>query len=377
MGVFREATSDATFFKAGFYGGTGAGKTFTASLVAIGLWKYIKTKKPVFFGDSEAGSDYVSPIFKREGVPLRIAKSRSFADLLEMFEEAIENASIFIYDSISHPWDELVDGYKERKKITRMFVQHWMELKPVWRQGYADKFIMAPIHAIICGRAGDIWEDVETEEDVWEMKKTGTKMRVEKELGYEPSLLVEMVKTRTKHTEGSGWIHRAFVEKDRFGVIDSQFFDEPTFESFLPHIELLNIGGEHKPVQRGTSSAEIFKNKNNGYQRMQRKKIALEKIKEENYIAYPGQSADDKKGRSDLLKEMFGTRSWTEVENMDVEILEERAKALELYNSPEMKALKEKMIEESKEEITKPESKSKPKSKPKSPSTKKKTEVKK
>ena len=37
---------------------------------------------------------------------------------------------------------------------------------------------------------------------------------------------------------------------------------------------------------------------------------------------YPGQSAGDKKGKADLVEKLFGTRSWTAVENLSLERLQ-------------------------------------------------------
>jgi len=231
--------------KMGIYGEAGSGKSFTSSLVAIGLHKLVKAKKDVFFMDSETGSDYLIPMFEKAKVKLKVAKTRAFSDLLEGIKYAEKNASIFLVDSLTHYWDDLVESYKKKKKIQRMQIQNWMDVKPVWRD-FSTILVMSGLHVIICGRAGDVWENVIDGEGYAELKKTGTKMRLEKETSYEPSLLVEMVKVRENSQPGAGWTHRAWVVKDRFDVIDSQHFDNPTFESFLPHIELLALGGEHK-----------------------------------------------------------------------------------------------------------------------------------
>lgn len=190
-GLFKKAENEAAFGKFGFYGDAGSGKTFTASKVAIGLVEFIKSKKPVFFLDSETGSDYVLPMFKKAGVDLQVAKSRAFQDLLEAIDLVEEEGSVLIVDSISHYWDELMESYKKKKNITRLFVQHWMELKPTWRE-FSTKFVASKLHIILCGRSGDVWSDVADDEGVKTLTKIGTKMRVEKETSYEPSLLVEM-----------------------------------------------------------------------------------------------------------------------------------------------------------------------------------------
>lgn len=335
MSLFKEAKNESAYLKVGIYGGNGAGKSRTAAEIAIGLHKYMKADKPVYYKDSETGSDYLIPLFKKHNVPLCVSKSRSFSDLLLALDEAEENAFLLITDSITHYWDNLVESYKKKHDLTRLTIQHWGEIKPIWWD-FSKRYVTSNLHIIVCGRAGDVWQDVEDEEGFKELKKVGTKMRVEKELGYEPSLLIEMEKHRQSAKVGAGWTHRAWVVKDRFDVIDSQHFDNPTFESFLPHIELLNLGGEHRAVDEGGDTQELFSNSHNGYNRKVEKDITLEKIQEELKIAYPSRKDEDVKGRSDLMFQVFGTRSWTEIEKRKAQVeLEQGLLDLQNYNNQE------------------------------------------
>lgn len=329
--LFKEAEAEVAYLKMGIYGGQGAGKTRTASEVAIGLHKHIKAKKPVYFLDSETGSDYVRPLFLKHKVPFHNAKSRAFSDLLTAMDEAEREASIFICDSITHFWDELVETYKTTKKLSRLTIRHWGEIKPIWRD-FSAKYVMSNLHVIVCGRAGDVWEEKEDEEGVKELTRTGTRMRVEKELGYEPSLLMEMVKERLSAREGAGWVHRAWIVKDRFDVIDSQHFDDPTFESFLPHIELLNLGGKHRVLDADRNSGELLQGTDNGYERIRQRNILLEKIKEEVHLKHPGRGADDKTARLNLMKEIFNTLSWIEIEGLPTKQLHQGLDKLEKSN---------------------------------------------
>lgn len=321
MALFKEGKIESAYLKMGIYGGNGSGKTFTASLVSIGLHKHIKAKKPIYFLDSETGSDYVIPLFEQHKIKLHVCKTRSFADLLVAVDEAEKNASILIADSITHFWDDLVESFKKKKNLSRISLQNWGVIKPIWRD-FSTKYVTSNLHIIVCGRAGDVWDEVEDEEGVKELRRTGTRMRVEKELGYEPSLLVEMEKARLSNRKGAGWVHRAWVVKDRFNVVDSQHFDDPAFESFLPYVDLLNLGGTHKAIEQTQSSQELFDDRDNGYERQRRAKILLEKIREELYVLFPRQSSEDKTSRSNLLKEIFDTRSWTEVEGKKLQELE-------------------------------------------------------
>lgn len=345
-GIFKDAINEAAFLKLGFYGGSGSGKTYTASKVAIGLVEFIKSKKPVFFLDSETGSDYVMGLFKKAKIVLKVAKSRAFSDLMDTLDIAEKYGSVFLVDSITHYWDDLVESYKKKKNIKRMFVQHWMELKPEWRE-FSAKFVSSSVHIILCGRSGDIWQDVEDSDGIKELKKVGTKMRVEKELGYEPSLLVEMDKV----IKEKGWTHRAFVEKDRFDILNFKLFDNPTFENFLPHIELLNIGGKHRALDVERDSQDMFKD-NSGAEYYKKREQTLEKIKNEINLLFPGRDEKTKVDRINLTKDIFKTHSWAEICEMDVVTLMNG-----LIQIEEMNSKKDKVVKNLKESKTKKETK--------------------
>lgn len=319
--LLQKAKPEMAFLKLGIYGEAGSGKTHTSSKVAIGLHKHIKAKKPISFIDTETGSDFVLPMFKNEKIELFVAKSRAFADLLTVVDEAEKSSEILIVDSITHFWNELLDSYQKKHDINRITLRHWIPLKQMWRE-FTARFINSKLHIIMAGRSAYIWDDVEDEEGVKELKKTGTKMRAETEMGYEPSLLVEMETVRTSARTGANWIHRAWVIKDRFDVIDGKHFDNPGFESFLPHIKSLNLGGKHRAIDKDRDSQEIIKNDNMGEGKFRKIKIITEKVQNVVYRAFPGQASKDKLGRLDLLKKGFDTDSWTAITSMRYEDLE-------------------------------------------------------
>ena len=348
-GLFQVASNEAAYGKFGFYGDAGSGKTFTASKVAIGLVKFIESKKPVFFLDSETGSDYVLPMFKKAGVDLQVAKSRAFQDLLEAIDVVEEEGSVLIVDSISHYWDELMDSYKKKKNLTRLFVQHWMELKPTWRE-FSTKFVASKLHIILCGRSGDVWSDVADDEGVKTLTKVGTKMRVEKETSYEPSLLIEMEKVLKSDRPGSGWTHRAWVEKDRFDVLNFKNFDDPCFEDFLPHISLLNIGGEHRTLDVDRNSQDMFEKGNTGAEYYKKREQTLEEIKNEINLLFIGRDEKTKNDKNLYLKELLGTHSWSKICEMDLAKLMNGLTDIEALNKKKNEFLSGTKTEEIKKE---------------------------
>jgi len=329
MSILKRAKPEMAYLKCGIYGEAGSGKTFTSSGIAIGLYKHINSKKPIAFADTETGSDFVLPLFEREKIELSVAKTRAFKDLLSIVDEAEKKSSILIIDSVTHFWNELLESYQKKYHLNRITLRHWMPIKQTWRE-FSDRFVNSKLHIIMAGRSTFIWEDEKDDEGVKEIKKVGTKMRAETEISYEPSLLMEMVKVRISKKAGAKWSHRAHIVKDRFDVIDGQHFDNPEFKEFLPHIQLLNLGGTHRAMDKDRSSEEIFDDKNIGAEKLKKREQIVEKIKNEIYLLYPAQASGSKIKRLELIKEIFGTHSWNEICEMNNQELESGLKALEL-----------------------------------------------
>jgi hypothetical protein len=130
---------------------------------------------------------------------------------------------------------------------------------------------------------------------------------------------------------GGRLVHRAHIRKDRFDRINGGIFDEPTLDTFMPHIALLNLGGEHKAIETGRSSEDMFERGDTGEQKAIKREIALEKITSLMLDIYPGQTEADKTGKRNLLREVFGTNSWTEISRLfSLDKLDEGIKNLEL-----------------------------------------------
>jgi hypothetical protein len=312
--LLQAARPESAFLKLGIYGDAGSGKSYTSSLVAIGLSKLLKSSKPVGFVDTETGSDYLIPMFEREGVNLIRTKTRAFADLLTVIDEATEACDVLVIDSVTHFWNELVSSYKKTNKLSFMTLKHWDPLKQTWKE-YTDRFVNSRLHIIVAGRSADKWDEVEDPNDgAKELKKVGTKMRVEGQFAYEPSLLVEMEAIQLTARAGGKVIRRAFVKKDRFDIMDGMAFDNPTFDTFMPHVAKLNLGGEHKAFEEGRDSTAMFARNDIGERKSIQKEILLEKITNEIKKLYPGQTKDDQLAKIALLEELFQTNSWTQIE---------------------------------------------------------------
>ena len=331
------------YLKAGFLGFQKSGKTYTAIQLAIGTRKHFGLSGPIAMFDTESGSDYVAPLVKKQtGVDLVGVKSRAFTDLVATAKECLTaGVSVLVVDSITHPWRELCDAYlvqvnekrKERKlyALQKLEFQHWAAVKGIWTPQWSDFYLTAPLHIIICGRAGFEY-DMETNDETGrkELVKTGIKMRVEGEFGFEPSLLVEMERVQEPTGDGGFRLRRqATVLGDRFGVVDGKTCVDPGFDFFAPHVKLLTPGA-NVPVDTSMKTETGADEAGDAtWQREKRERVILcEEIQGAIVAEYPGQTAEEKRKKGELLHTIFGTRSWTAVENMDSGKLREGLQAL-------------------------------------------------
>ena len=314
----EEAKNEMAYLKAGIMGFAGAGKTFTATDIAIGLAKMTGAKQVAFL-DSETGSDFMIKKFEKNGIKLLRKKSRSYADLVTFLKECEKNKiTIAIIDSITHFWTELQDSYMRTNNRKRLTFPDWKYLKTTWGQ-FTDLYVNSPIHIIMCGRAGHEYEQSKDEDGKPEITKIGTKMKSESETSFEPSLLLEMERARIdEHT----FVNRVHVLKDRWDVIDGKSFDRPTFNTFIPHINLLNIGGTHIGVDVTRTSDAIIENQNEYIQNKKTKEILIEELGEALTLAgLDGTKQEVKQMRMQTLLEIFGTSVKAKIEELNNEAL--------------------------------------------------------
>lgn len=331
MGMLKPATNRMAFAKVGIYGTAGSGKTRTASEIAIGLHKAIKSTKPIAAFDTEPAFSFVLPLFQKAGIELLVAdESRALIDLMDFMDEAEKTCDIVIIDSITHVWRNTQESFlsalnmdrkaKGRRPLPALEFHHWRPIKARWAE-FTDRFLSSRLHVIVCGRAGQIYEyqDKDDGSGKKELISTGSRMATEKELGYEPSLLIEMDAAR----EDGKIVNVAMIQKDRADKINGQEIRFPNYDKLKAHFVALNIGGEHFGSMDAKDSRDMFPDASEGDwdKEKQLRVIYSEEIAELMKKHYPSQSVDDKQKRMDLMEQFFDTRSWTKVENTHSDIL--------------------------------------------------------
>jgi hypothetical protein len=309
------------YLKAGFQGFAGAGKTRTAIELAIAVHHSFKLAGPIALFDTEDGGKYVAHIVKAAtGQSLMGTRSRSFADACTFLHEVQKiPGAVAIVDSVTHIWRDLCDSFMaavnearevaKKSRIDKLEFQHWAHVKGRWNREFSDVYLNAAAHVIICGRAGHTYsmEEDPDRPGKRELIVTGTKMKVETEFGFEPSLLVEM-----ERVDGGG--HQATVIKDRFGSLDGAQTVNPTGEFFAPHYSRL-LPSAHEPVSAGTPTPHNVDEAGRAeWDRERRKReILVEKIAACFAKAGIGRSVDDEATKVALLEQCFGTTSKTEI----------------------------------------------------------------
>jgi hypothetical protein len=315
--LFKPLQTGPSKLKGGFYGEAGSGKTYTAAQTLIGLHKFMKSKKPIYFLDTEKGASFVKKsLFDPAGVPLEVLTSRDFRTMKDAIRESEREAFGLIVDSISSIWDQFKKKFLEDTKQKFIELWDWQPLKAEWAE-FTNLYLNSNTHIILCGRAASIYEQSEEVRGGKTKKvahKVGTKMKSESEQGYEPNLLCEMEKV---HEDESGlYIRRCHVIKDRFAIIDSKDFDNPRFEDFWPHIEMLDLGATETSISNGNPDEKLFDMNGDGElaKRGKRRGILCEEIQALIVQYFPGTTVKEKKIKIDLLLKLFGVRAWKSVE---------------------------------------------------------------
>lgn len=353
MTMMRKAENKMAYAKVGLYGTAGSGKTYTAAKIAIGLHQFAKCEKPVGMFDTEPAASYIIPLFERAGIEFMVYdESHALKDLMAFMDEAEKTCSIVIVDSITHVWRDAQESFlakindarsrQNKRPLAALEFQHWRPIKAAWAD-FTDRFLSSKLHVIVCGRAGSIYEyqDKDDGSGKKELITTGTRMATEKELGYEPSLLIEMIADR----DDGKLVNIALVQKDRTDTVNGKEIPQPDFKKLEPHFAALNLGGEHHGSMHQRDSKDLYTETgdDNWSAEQRQRAIWAEEISGLMQKYFPSQTADDKKQRLDLMEQFFQTRSWTKVENTASEKLKKAFEELKAFlesspKQPEVKA---------------------------------------
>lgn len=354
---FLTATKEIGYVKGSFYGPPGTGKTTILAMILMYLSKTYHNSAPVAWLASEKGVDFVLDMFKAEGVPLLVSRSRSFVDLRSATRDAIEQGCCAVgVDSITHFWQEL---FSEGMKARGPRLQKIMRIKEEWAP-FSQDFQDSPIHFLVTGRLGFSWDEAEVQDEktgeiTREVSRGGSKIKAEGDFGHEPDLEIEMsavedpdflrwekVKGRNRRTFKSQMLHVATLKKSRVWALNGKAFswkDQPAYklgyyktvaECFQPHFDQINIGGSHNVMANTVGSSILFEANSDvsAYEVAIKRNIAFETWEATMAAIAGGQTKDAIKMRGIIGVSISGTRSKTEFERLPLTLIERQVQIL-------------------------------------------------
>lgn len=339
------------------YGPSGAGKTITAVLLALGRSVTQFDKAPIALVDPERIDRFVRPLCEAEGVELLTEPSRSFVDMQAALPKAQERGCcVFVVDHYDGIYRELTEAQKRVLDLTghRLPYQHREELIKIWDAWVRD-FRETPLDCIFTARQAWEWGDADDESGDPIKVKLGTKSRGDADASYEPDLLVEMERvdkgmrnTRTLHKHGA-IKHLARVVKDRSMILQGLTFEyedlngykagqyAKVWKDFAPHFDSVVRPATLLREATPQGSERLFsKPSNNGSAFIEREKlvtITIEELSACLYAVYPGQTTDEKRLRDVVLKSLFDTRSWKRLETFTPEQLTSGLQVLQAFEA--------------------------------------------
>jgi hypothetical protein len=348
---FKPAVKEVGYVKGSAFGPKGTGKTTLMAMLLIHLSKKYHNNAPVAWLASEKGVDFVTDIFKAEGVPLLLNRSRSFLDLRSASRDALKEGCCAVgVDSVSHFWQDLfTEGMKSRGPR----LQRIGRIKEEWAP-FAQDFQDSPIHFLVTGRMGYVWEEAEVEDEkgelVKELSKGGTKIKAEGDFGHEPDLEIETAQiddpdlVRFEKAAGkirknfkSRMLHVATVKKCRVWALNGAAFtwkDQTAYklgyyqkvaECFQPYFDSINIGGTNAIAHTEKPSTGVLFQSGDERSRVEqdiKRQILLEKWQGTMEILSGGQTKDNIRRRRIIGETITGIRSQTEFERLPMEAVQ-------------------------------------------------------
>jgi len=313
------------FFKAAFEGEPGTGKSWSAALVAIGLHKKIGSKKPVVLIDTEKAAKFLVPLFEEHGIEAMVRETHSLADLVTAMKLCSEGYSdIMVIDSITHIWMDFQEAYKRKLNRQNFQIQDWMAIKSDWNRNFSIPLVQSPIHIIATGRVSDRMEQEVDEDGRKEFTKTGVKMQAEKNAAYEFDVLVLMERHELIQRNKREVWRQATVLKGRGNLLDGKVFKNPTYEDFAPAVEAVIKNpseARFSPIER--DAGELIRTEEDKRKWVLERKRWLEEIEGYLVSVWPSTGAQEKKNKTDALEYAFQTRSWSAIEAMRPDVLED------------------------------------------------------
>jgi hypothetical protein len=320
--IFKDATAMVRpWVKLGLDGFPGSGKSHTAILIAIGIYKAWKHEGPVYIFDNEKAAKFLQPMMAKEKIQTRVVEGDQLDVLKAAIAEVESAGGLLLIDSLTKVYDRTVRDYLGTSKTVRktLEIQDRPIVNEAWRTNFEDVFINAECHIIFTGRATIEWGNNEETDDHTGKKKRGffqkgVKMMGQKDTMYAPDFAIYMERQERLLESGKKKTWReATIIKDRSNLLDGQTFNNPTYKNLSKMFEFLLSRPAGEPHVVEGNPRDVFGDGDDSGAFFRERTILTEEILGEFLRLYPGQTAVEKKCRAELMQRFFGTRSWTKI----------------------------------------------------------------
>ena len=283
-GAFFADGETMPYINISFRGGAGSGKSYTAGMIAKGIWESGKCSKGVIVCDTEQSMKFLRPLLVGSGVgelppgdpnnQLFIKPNPSLADVCRLLDWMDQgNADIMIIDSLTKIHKEYVEDYRRQKRGDgRLQMLDWDFIKTNWAENFSDRVVNGRGHVIMCGRLGNIYEFIDDGSGKKELVKTGHKQRGDSDTAYESDINVEMQRREELDRTGKDGkkipdrvYHVATVLKSRYPRLDGKQINAdgkakgPKYEDFKEAIEFVVGDGTAAKATERTSNESLVK----------------------------------------------------------------------------------------------------------------------
>jgi len=332
--IFKDVSDSMIrpWLKCALDGFPGSGKSHTAILIAIGIYKAWKHQGPIYVFDNEKAAKFLVPMMAKEGIKTRVVEGDQLDVLQAAIKEVERDGGLLLIDSLTKVYDRTVKDYLATSRTVRkqLEIQDRPIINEAWRTNFEDVFINANCHIIFTGRATVEWGNgSEVDEHSGKTKRTffakGVKMMGQKDTMYAPDFAIYMERQERLLESGKKKTWReATILKDRANLLDGKTFNNPTYKDFSKMFEFLLTKPPGLAWAVEGNPTDIFgENSDDTSAFFKRRDIALEELDGVLSEALPGQTAKEKKARSACLQAIFDTYSKTKIQGMRPDVIEE------------------------------------------------------
>lgn len=235
--TFTKASRRKAFLKLAITGPTGAGKTYSAILLARGIAG--KDGRIVFIDTENGSGDLYSHLTEYDSGQLEAPfDTKKYMDAIDA--AAAAGYDVVVIDSFSHAWKAILAEKEAIDARGGNSFTNWAKLKPK-TEALKNKIIAAPIHVICCMRS-KMEHAIETEGGKNTVKKLGMGVVQESDIEYEFTTVFDLDLT-----------HRFVATKDRTSLFDGRKGEMISVDTGREFLTWLDSGAEALPVAASTN----------------------------------------------------------------------------------------------------------------------------